>query len=175
MTNKRNIFLIGPSGVGKSTIGRQLSKLLKIDFFDSDQEIERRAGANIDWIIDVEGEKGFRIREEKIITELTKKNGIVLATGSRSIISRTIRSHLSVRGIVIYLKMSSQPHASHTKIHKDKTMFKKMHFLPGIDLEKFENTQNLIYEELSDIIIHSHGQSIKAVTKQILSLLDDSL
>ena len=81
MAEKRNIFLIGPMGAGKSTIGRQIAQQLGMDFFDSDQEIERRTGADIAWIFDLEGEDGFRAREEKVINELTEKQGVVLATG----------------------------------------------------------------------------------------------
>lgn len=73
MAEKRNIFLVGPMGAGKSTIGRQLAQQLNMEFFDSDQEIERRTGADVGWVFDVEGEEGFRDREEKVINELTEK------------------------------------------------------------------------------------------------------
>ncbi len=72
MAEKRNIFLVGPMGAGKSTIGRQLAQQLNMEFYDSDQEIEKRTGADVGWVFDVEGEEGFRDREEKIINELTE-------------------------------------------------------------------------------------------------------
>ena len=81
MAEKRNIFLVGPMGAGKSTIGRQLAQQLNMEFYDSDQEIEKRTGADVGWVFDLEGEEGFRDREEKVINELTEKQGIVLATG----------------------------------------------------------------------------------------------
>ena len=56
----QNIFLVGLMAVGKSTVGRQLADALSRPFFDADHEIERRAGAEISWIFDVEGEAGFR-------------------------------------------------------------------------------------------------------------------
>ena len=65
MAEKRNIFLVGPMGAGKSTIGRQLAQQLNMEFYDSDQEIEKRTGADVGWVFDVEGEEGFRDREEK--------------------------------------------------------------------------------------------------------------
>ena len=83
----RNIFLIGPMGAGKSTIGRALAKELKLEFFDSDEEIQVRAGADIAWIYDVEGEEGYRRREQKVIDELTQKSNIVLATGGGAIMT----------------------------------------------------------------------------------------
>ena len=104
MAEKRNIFLVGPMGAGKSTIGRQLAQQLNMEFFDSDQEIERRTGADVGWVFDVEGEEGFRLREEKIINELTEKQGIVLATGGGSVKSRETRNRLSARGVVVYLE-----------------------------------------------------------------------
>jgi shikimate kinase len=73
----QNIFLVGLMAVGKSTVGRQLADALSRPFFDADHEIERRAGAEISWIFDVEGEAGFREREASVIDELTQREGIV--------------------------------------------------------------------------------------------------
>lgn len=80
MAEKRNIFLVGPMGAGKSTIGRHLAQMLHLEFHDSDQEIESRTGADIAWVFDVEGEEGFRRREATVISDLSEKQGIVLAT-----------------------------------------------------------------------------------------------
>ena len=57
-----NIFLVGPMGAGKSTVGKQLAKALGRDFYDSDKEIEKRTGVSISWIFEMEGEDGFRLR-----------------------------------------------------------------------------------------------------------------
>src|SRR3989338_6286092 len=82
----QSIFLIGPMGVGKSTIGKQLAKELKLEFFDSDQEIEQRTGADIPWIFDVEGEAGFREREQAMLAELCELEGLVIATGGGAVL-----------------------------------------------------------------------------------------
>ncbi len=66
------MFLIGPMGSGKSTIGRLLSNELGQEFIDSDRAIEERAGADIPWIFDVEGESGFRDREQMVIDLLSQ-------------------------------------------------------------------------------------------------------
>ena len=100
----QSIFLVGPMGVGKTTVGRQLARLLKYDFFDSDHEIENRTGAKISWIFDMEGEEGFRQREIAMIDELTQKPNIVLATGGGAVIRQENRDALSQRGIVVYLQ-----------------------------------------------------------------------
>ena len=91
----QSVFLIGPMGAGKSTIGRMLSQELKYEFFDSDKVIEERCGADIPWIFDKEGELGFREREESVIDELTQQKGIVLSTGGGAVsVSYThLRAH----------------------------------------------------------------------------------
>lgn len=76
-----SLFLVGPMGAGKSTIGRLLAQSLSRPFVDSDKEIETRTGASIPLIFEKEGEAGFRLRERQVIEDLTLREGIVLATG----------------------------------------------------------------------------------------------
>jgi shikimate kinase len=118
MAEKRNIFLVGPMGAGKSTIGRHLADELHLEFFDSDHEIERKTGADIAWIFDLEGEDGFRKRELETINELTDKQGIVLATGGGSIITPAVRNRLSARGIVVYLQTTIDKQVARTQRDK---------------------------------------------------------
>ena len=92
MQDLPNLFLIGPMGAGKSTIGRHLADQLHLEFLDSDQEIEKRTGADIAWVFDLEGEEGFRVREENVIQDLTELQGIVLATGGGSVLSKETRN-----------------------------------------------------------------------------------
>ncbi len=120
MAEKRNIFLIGPMGAGKSTIGRQLAQLLSMDFVDSDTEIEQRAGADIGWILMLRAKKGSEKREERIINELTQRQGIVLSTGGGAVMSKENRNHLSARGIVIYLETTVEK--QHQRTLRDKNV-----------------------------------------------------
>lgn len=173
MAEKRNIFLIGPIGAGKSTVGKQLAQQLNIDFFDSDQEIERRTGVDIGWIFDLEGEQGFRNREKKIIDELTQKQGIILATGGGCIKIPEVRKRLSARGIVVYLKTTIEKQILRTK--KDKTrplLCKKNQSIKEI-LEKLSQERNPLYQEIADITIHSNEYSAKIVANQIIKLLNE--
>jgi len=80
-----NLILVGPMGAGKSTIGRLLAKEVRYLFKDSDKEIEQRTGADIPWIFDVEGEQGFREREQAVIVDLCAADGLVLATGGGAV------------------------------------------------------------------------------------------
>ena len=98
-----SIFLIGPMGAGKTTIGRRLALALHREFLDSDQEIERRAGASIPLIFAVEGETGFRTREKAVIAELTRRPNIILATGGGVVLDPDNRRCLAGRGFVVYL------------------------------------------------------------------------
>ena len=81
----QNIFLIGPMGAGKSSVGKYLANKLDLDFYDSDEEIEKRTGVDIGWIFDLEGEDGFHKREINVISELANLRNIVLATGGGSV------------------------------------------------------------------------------------------
>ncbi|QIQ41533.1 MAG: shikimate kinase AroK [Buchnera aphidicola (Aphis urticata)] len=171
MAEKRNIFLIGPMGAGKSTIGRQLSQQLNMEFFDSDQEIEKRTGATISWVFDVEGENGFREREVKVINEITQKQGIILATGGGSIKCKENRNILSARGIVVYLETTIEKQLSRTNRDKKRPLLQK-NISNRIILEHLAIERNPLYEEIADFKIHTDSQSAKAVANNIIRLLE---
>ncbi|MGC7589229.1 shikimate kinase AroK [Bisgaard Taxon 46] len=172
MAEKRNIFLIGPMGAGKSTIGRQLAQQLNMDFVDSDAEIEQRAGADIGWIFDVEGEEGFRKREERIINELTQRQGIVLSTGGGAVLSKDNRNHLSARGIVIYLETTVDKQYQRTQRDKKRPLLQDVED-PREVLENLAKIRNPLYEEIADITLPTDEQSAKAMATQIVDLIDN--
>ncbi|MBW7981283.1 shikimate kinase AroK [Enterobacillus tribolii] len=170
MAEKRNIFLVGPMGAGKSTIGRQLAQQLNMEFYDSDQEIERRTGADVSWVFDVEGEEGFRDREEKVINELTEKQGIVLATGGGSVKSRETRNRLSARGVVVYLETTIEKQLARTQRDKKRPLLQVD--TPRDVLESLALERNPLYEEIADVTIRTDEQSAKVVANQIIHLLE---
>lgn len=167
MAEKRNIFLVGPMGAGKSTIGRHLAEQLHLDFFDSDQEIEVRTGADIAWVFDVEGEAGFRIREEKVIDELTEKQGIVLATGGGSVASKEVRNRLSARGIVVYLETPIEKQVARTQRDKRRPLLQTEEDSRTV-LERLAKERNTLYEDVSDFTVKTDEQSAKVVASQII-------
>ena len=85
MKHPQNLFLVGPMGAGKSAVGRQLARMLHLDFVDSDEEVESRTGVDIPFIFEKEGEAGFRKREATVIDDLSQQEGIVLATGGAEV------------------------------------------------------------------------------------------
>lgn len=165
----RNIFLIGPMGAGKSTIGRTLAKELKLEFYDSDEVIEERAGADMSWIFDIEGEVGFRVREQKVIEELTQKNNIVLATGGGVVMTPENRNALAGRGTVIYLRTSLKQQYERTKRDTKRPL------LQTDDLEgrlvSLEDERKPFYEELSDISFETDKLTVKAVANNIIKYI----
>ncbi|MDC8832118.1 shikimate kinase AroK [Alteromonas gilva] len=167
MAEKRNIFLVGPMGAGKSTIGRHLADELHLEFFDSDQEIERRSGADITWIFDLEGEEGFRKREENVINDLTDKQGIVLATGGGSIVTKAVRNRLSARGIVVYLQTTIDKQVARTQRDKRRPLLQKGD--PEQVLTDLADLRNPLYEEVADYVVETDDQSARAVANQIIS------
>jgi shikimate kinase len=79
------IVLVGVPGAGKTTVGKLLAKDLGIDFFDSDQVIESRAGKSVSDIFTQDGEPAFRKLEHDVIVELLDSNNVVLALGGGSL------------------------------------------------------------------------------------------
>ncbi|MGL4446218.1 shikimate kinase AroK [Shewanella sp.] len=169
MAEKRNIFLVGPMGAGKSTIGRHLAQMLHLEFHDSDQEIEQRTGADIAWVFDVEGEEGFRRREAQVIADLSEKQGIVLATGGGSVQSKDIRNYLSARGIVVYLETTIDKQVARTQRDKRRPLLQVDD--PREVLESLAEIRNPLYEEIADVIVKTDDQSAKIVANQIIEQL----
>jgi shikimate kinase len=167
MAEKRNIFLVGPMGAGKSTIGRHLADELHLEFFDSDQEIEKRTGADISWIFDLEGEDGFRKREENVINELTDMQGIVLATGGGSVVNKSVRNRLSARGIVVYLQTTIDKQVSRTQRDKRRPLLQNDD--PEQVLRNLAEERNPMYEEVADYVVQTDDQSARSVANQIIN------
>ena len=167
--HQKNIFLVGLMAVGKTTIGRHLADALHVPFYDSDAEIEARAGAEISWIFDVEGEEGFRDREEHVIDELTQLEGVVIATGGGAVKRDINRAHLAARGVVIHLDCPLQRLLART--NKDK----RRPLLQGDNreqiLSKLMCERGPLYAEIADYRFESGEQSPKTLAGRILQQL----
>ncbi|WP_287816724.1 shikimate kinase AroK, partial [Idiomarina sp.] len=158
-------------GAGKSTIGRQIARQLHLEFFDSDSEIERRTGADISWVFELEGEEGFRAREEKVIEELTENMGIVLATGGGSVMSKESRNRLSARGVVVYLKTPIEKQLARTQRDKRRPLIAEADD-PRKVLEQLAQERDPLYEEIADITVQTDDQSAKFVVNDIIDQLE---
>ena len=164
-----NIFIVGPMGSGKSTVGKILSDELFLDFFDTDDEIEKRTGASIDWIFDLEGEEGFRRRESEILSEMVQKNSIVLSTGGGIILDSSNRELLSSRGTVFYLSTPISIQVERTANDKDRPLLKNGN--PSEILSKLHEERKGLYESVSDHVVETDSKSSQEVASQIVKLV----
>jgi shikimate kinase len=165
----QNLFLVGPMGAGKSAVGRQLARLLHLDFMDSDEEIESRTGVDIPFIFEKEGEAGFRKREAKAIEDLTQKDGVVLATGGGAVMDPQNRSHLGARGFVIYLHTSVDQQLARTRKGRDRPLLANDD--PRTVLETLMATRDPLYREIADLTVETDGRKVRAVANEILERL----
>ncbi|MES9873814.1 MAG: shikimate kinase AroK [Candidatus Sedimenticola sp. 20ELBAFRAG] len=166
MTRIKNIFLVGPMGAGKTTIGRQLAELLGLDFDDSDKEIQRRTGVDIPTIFDFEGEDGFRRREKSVIDELTQREGIVLATGGGAVLDVENRGWLSGRGVVVYLYCSPEQQFERTMRDRNRPLLQTED--PLSKLETLMEERDPIYRQIADVVVQSEKRSAASVAKEIM-------
>ena len=164
-----NIFIVGPMGSGKSTVGKIISDELFLDFFDTDDEIEKRTGASIDWIFDLEGEEGFRRRESEILSEMVQKNSIVLSTGGGIILDSSNRELLSSRGTVFYLSTPISIQVERTANDKDRPLLKNGN--PSEILSKLHEERKGLYESVSDHVVETDSKSSQEVASQIVKLI----
>jgi shikimate kinase len=165
-----NIFLIGLMGTGKTTVGRQLARKLKMEFYDSDRVIEERTGVDIPLIFEKEGEDGFRAREAAIIDELTQKSNIVLATGGGAILNAENRYHLVNRGTVFYLKSNLKTLVERTSKDKNRPLLQSTEPVEAI-LKRLLEQRGPLYEETADYIIETANNSIHSVIQAIIKYL----
>jgi shikimate kinase len=165
-----SFFLVGPMGAGKSTIGRQLARCLKLKFIDSDREIEIRTGVDIPLIFELEGESGFRKRERKVIDELTAKPGIILATGGGAVLDKRNRRHLASRGRVIYLRTSVEQQLRRTAHDRNRPLLRTPN--PKQKLEELMEVRDPLYQEIADWIIDTDGCRVRDVVQQIVQKIE---
>lgn len=157
-------------GTGKSTIGRALAKEMKRPFYDVDDTIEQKAGASIAWIFDIEGEEGFRLREKRVVDELTQKSNIVLATSGGAILDPENRAHLASRGTVIYLKTSLTEQYERTKNDSKRPLLQVGNLEET--LKKLHTERNDIYSDLADVAFDTDHVGVKNIVNQIMAYLD---
>ena len=169
MKQPQNLFLVGPMGAGKSAVGRQLAKILHLDFFDSDQEVEDRTGVDIPFIFEKEGEEGFRKRESKVIDELSARQGIVLATGGGAIVDPSSRSRLGARGYVIYLHTTVRQQLERTQRGRNRPLLETED--PRQVLEALMEIRDPLYREIADMVIETDGLRVREVANEIREAL----
>ena len=170
MLGKRNVFLIGPMGSGKSAVGKLLSRRLEMPFLDSDAEIERRTGVDISFIFDKEGESGFRQREREAIDSLTLKEGVVLATGGGAVLLEENRRVLAERGFVVYLKTSVAQQAERIRQGRTRPLLANVDM--AVKLAELMEQRATLYAAIADLTIATDNRRVHNVAEDIVRQLD---
>lgn len=165
-----NIFLIGPMGAGKTTIGRQLARRLCRPFYDSDREIEASCGVDIPTIFDYEGESGFRRREARMIDSLSRKQNIVLATGGGAVLREENRDHLSGRGLVVYLDVQLDIQLERTTRDKSRPLLLNQDARSF--LSEMSRQRTPIYRSIADLRVSTSRQKHRRVVDRICRMLE---
>lgn len=165
----QNIFLVGLMGAGKTSVGRMLAKRIHRDFYDADAEIEKTTGVKIPLIFEIEGEAGFRAREEKMIEKLTALPGIVLATGGGAVLSPVNRERLKKLGRVIYLRASPEDLWRRTRRDRNRPLLQTAN--PLARLRELHALRDPLYTEVAELVVDTGAQSVGTLTSQIQALL----
>ena len=170
----QNVFLIGPMGSGKTTIGKHLAKMLMMDFYDCDHELEKLTGASVSLIFDVEGEDGFRRRETQLLKQLSEKNNALISTGGGVICSEENRGLLRSRGFVVYLKTSIEKQLKRLSQDKSRPLLQAEDRTQRLlDLARIRNP---LYDATADLVYSTKSASVytsaKALSSAILEQVD---
>ena len=164
------LFIIGPMASGKSLLGRKLSEYLDLPHVDMDKEIELRAGAEISWIFEKEGEEGFRDRESAVLKESSELESFIISTGGGAILRNENRELMRSRGKVIYLEAPIEIQLSRTLNDKTRPLIENVDKKEVFSVLSKERTP--IYEELSDIKVPFKDRSKDELLNTVLKLLE---
>ena len=166
-TRHANVFLIGPMGSGKTAVGKQVARVLRAPFRDSDAEIEHSTGVDIAYIFSREGEAGFRIRERDVISSLTREVPIVLSTGGGAILLPENREVLHERGFCVYLKTSLEQQAERVRQGRTRPLLHDVD--PLTKLTELMETRAPLYESIADFTVATDGRKVHVVADAIVA------
>lgn len=165
MKGASNIFLVGPMGAGKTTIGRNLAQIVGKRFVDADREVETRSGASISLIFELEGEAGFRRRERAVIEDLTAGEGMVVATGGGAVLDPSNRALLRKHGTVVYLHAPLDVLVRRTRRDRSRPLLQTAD--PRARLEQIVRERDPLYREVADIIVETDHRSVRSVVNEV--------
>lgn len=170
---ERNIFLIGPMGSGKTSIGQRLADMFELEFLDCDHELEDRTGASVSLIFDVEGEEGFRERETRMLEELSAREGVLIATGGGVILRERNRELLRERGLVVYLNTPVSWQLRRLRRDKSRPLLQTPDRKEK--LMRLAEERNPLYAELADIEFPARNKSLDSVAKELAGIIRSHL
>ena len=161
-----NIFLVGLMGAGKSTVGRILARRLGKRFVDTDHEIEKRNGVTIPVIFEIEGEDGFRRREQEVLADLAQEKDLVLSTGGGIVLKPENREALRNHGFVVYLNARPELLAERTKHDRTRPLLNVED--PLTRLRELYAVRDPLYREVAHAIVETGRGAPQQVVQAIL-------
>ncbi|MEL6448391.1 MAG: shikimate kinase AroK [Pseudomonadota bacterium] len=164
------IFLVGPMGAGKSAVGKALARSLRLDFEDSDHVIEARTGVDIGFIFEKEGEPGFRRREAEVINSLSRRDGIVLATGGGAVVTPANQRRLGRRGTVVYLFATPEQQYARVRNSSHRPLLDTDD--PQLALRRLFEIRDPLYRGIADIVVETDGARVAEVAGRIRAELE---
>ena len=164
-----NVFLVGLMGAGKSTVGRILARRLGKRFVDTDHEIEKRNGVTIPVIFEIEGEEGFRKREQEVLTDLAQEPDLVLSTGGGIVLRPDNRAVLREQGFVVYLSARPELLAERTRHDRSRPLLNVDD--PLGRLRELHGVRDPLYREVAHAIVETGRGAPQQVVQAIIVAL----
>ena len=164
------VALVGMPGSGKSTVGRQLARQLRLEFVDSDTVIEQRLGMPIrDWFA-LNGEDAFRDVEQAVIDELSQGRRMVLATGGGAVLRPSNRNALHSRCHVFYLRSSPDELARRLRHDTQRPLLQVQD--PLKKLRDLYRDRDPLYRRTAHFVIEAARPSVQALTGMVMMQLE---
>lgn len=165
-----NLFIIGPTGAGKTSIGRRLAVHYGLPFIDLDQEIEQHCGVDVSTVFEIEGEAGFRQRERNCLDECSQRPGVVLATGAGAVLHEESRRHLAARGYVVWLQANLAQQLE--RLERDHR--RPLLAVPDREerLTHMATMREPLYREIADLVVPGKHAGVAAACERCITLID---
>ena len=164
---KDNIVLIGMPGVGKSTIGVVLAKVLGYEFVDADLLIQKAEGKLLHEIIDERGTDGFIEVENRVNSQIDTHRSVI-ATGGSVVYGKEAMEHLRSIGTVVYLKQNLRPLERRLRNLKGRGVVLK----PGQTLADLYKERVALYEKYADVTVDQYKLNVDQSLKTVLKALE---
>jgi len=164
--DKRNVYLVGLMGAGKTTIGKALARRLAYHFVDTDHEVEARTGVGLPTIFEIEGEDGFRRREAQVIAELADLDAQVVATGGGAVLRPENRQNLRASGLVIYLDVPLPTLHERTRYDKKRPLLQVSD--PRQKLRELHAQRDPLYREVADLVVSGSRITVQSVLNLLI-------
>ncbi len=166
------VFLVGPMGSGKTTLGRRAAERLGLTFLDCDEEIEHRTGASVNLIFDIEGEEGFRKRETGMLRELAARDDVLIATGGGVVTRAENRQLLHQSGLVVWLQASVPQQLRRLELDRKRPLLQAPD--RRARLEHLAKERDPLYAEVADLRFRSRRRGVARVADALAEQIESA-